>query len=232
MKISDMPLQERPREKLIAKGPSHLQMEDLIAILFRTGKKGRSVVEIARDLMLQFPLPKLASIQYIDLIAIDGISGGKACSLLAALELGKRVYSPGLPVQSTSLSIDKPVDALAHIIDIMSQKKEHCIVLYLNARQQVMHKELISIGTLDRSLLHPREVFEPAITHLASAVVLAHNHPSGDIQPSAADIDITYRLVRAGKLLGIDVMDHIIVSRNSYYSFRESGRLQRQSTKL
>ena len=158
---------------------------------------------------------------YQDLVKIGGIDSAKATTLLAAFELSKRaleVDDSSLPVIST------PKDAVAQLSELRHNKKEHFVVLYLNARNQLIHKETVSVGTLTANLVHPREVFEPALKHSAAQVVVAHNHPSGDPEPSEDDRVITQKLNEAGKMMGIDVMDHIIIAKNSHFSFKENKK--------
>ena len=155
---------------------------------------------------------------YQDLLKISGIDSAKAVTLLAAFELSKRV----LEVNDTSSpTISNAKDAVAQLTDLRDLKKEHFVVLYLNARNQLVHKETVSIGTLNANLVHPREVFEPAIKHSAANIIVAHNHPSGDSKPSEDDLEITKRLTEAGKIMGIEIADHIIVAKNSHLSFKE-----------
>ena len=155
---------------------------------------------------------------YEDLSKIRGIDSGKATTLLAAFELSKRA----LEVNDTNLPlINGAKDTAAQLSDMRDLKKEHFVVLYLNAKNQLVHKETISMGTLNANLVHPREVFEPALKYSAAQIIAAHNHPSGDPKPSEDDLDLTKRLTEAGKMMGIDVMDHVIVSKNSYFSFKE-----------
>ncbi|MBU4057038.1 DNA repair protein RadC, partial [Patescibacteria group bacterium] len=148
------------------------------------------------------------------------IGAGKACLLLAAFELTKRA----LDVEDNNLPmINSAKDAVAQLQELRTAKKEHFVVLYLNARNQLIQKETISIGTLNASLVHPREVFKPAIDCLASSVILAHNHPSGDSEPSEDDLDLTKRMVEAGKILGIEVIDHVIISNSNSFSFKDKN---------
>lgn len=208
-----------PREKLLKYSASSLHDRELISLLLGSGSKGISVhflSEIIEDKI------KKGTISLTTLLSIDGINIAKAGVILAALELGKRVHGN----QKTSIpSIFSPSDALPLLAEIRLQKKENFVALYLNSRNQLVYKETVSVGTLNGSLVHPREVFEPAIKHLAAQVLISHNHPSGDENPSDADITVTKRLVEAGKILGIEIMDHIIVTGNIYYSFKEAGRI-------
>lgn len=215
-----MPLHLRPREKLVAKGPSGLTNIELLAILLRTGRSGKSSLDLAHDIMSKYPLEKFLSITIEELNKVKGIDAGKSTSILAAIELVTRSLNK---VPHTLPIIDSPESALDQLGEIRNQKKEHFVALYLNARNELIHKEVISIGTLTRSLVHPREVFAPALIHSAASILVAHNHPSGDTTPSEDDLLITKRLQEVGDLLGIDLFDHLIITHDSYYSFREHG---------
>ena len=217
-KIKDLPKVERPRERLIAKGAENLKDSELLAILLRTGKAGKNVIEIASQILSKYSKKRLLQMTYQDLVKIGGIDSAKATTLLAAFELAKRA----LEVNDTNLpTIVTPKDVVAQLTDLRHNKKEHFVALYLNARNQLVHKETISMGTLNTNLVHPREVFEPALKHSAAGIMVAHNHPSGDPKPSEDDLEITKRLVEAGKLMGVEVIDHVIITPNSYLSFRE-----------
>ena len=218
MKIKDLPKVERPREKLVAKGAENLKDSELLAILLRTGRAGKNVIEIASQILAKHSKKRLLQMNYQDLLKISGIDSAKAVTLLAAFELSKRV----LEVNDTSSpTISNAKDAVAQLTDLRDLKKEHFVVLYLNARNQLVRKEIVSIGTLNANLVHPREVFEPAIKHSAANIIVAHNHPSGDSKPSEDDLKITKRLIEAGKIMGIEIADHIIVAKNSHLSFKE-----------
>ena len=219
-KIKDLPLHKRPREKLSEKGAENLTDAELLAILIRTGRAGRSALDIAKDTLKKYPLSKLLAASKEDLVSIKGLEETKAITIKAALELGQRAvgsFHDALPI------LDSPKAIVAQLTDLHGKQKEYFIALYLNARNQMIHKETISVGTLTAYLVHPREVFEPAIRHFASSVVLAHNHPSNNPEPSKEDIDLTENLVRAGKILDINLLDHIIIINNGYTSFKEKG---------
>jgi DNA repair protein RadC len=222
MKIKDLPKSDRPREKLVAKGAENLKDSELLAILLRTGKAGKNVIEIASQILAKYSKKRLLQMTYQDLIKIGGIDSAKATTLLAAFELAKRaleVNDANLPIISSAK------DAAAQLTDIRDLKKEHFVVLYLNAKNQLVHKETISMGTLNANLVHPREVFEPALKHSAANIMVAHNHPSGDPKPSEDDLELTKRLAEAGKMIGIEVMDHVIISKTGHFSFKEEGAL-------
>ena len=220
MKIKDLPKTERPREKLVARGAENLKDSELLAILLRTGKAGKNVIEIASQILTKHSKNRLLQMTYQDLVKIDGIDSAKATTLLSAFELAKRA----LEVNDTNLpTIESTKDAMAQLTDLQNLKKEHFITLYINARHKLIHKELISVGTLTANLVHPREVFEPAMVRAAIEIIVAHNHPSGDPTPSSADLEITKRIVEAGKILGIKVLNHIIITKENYFSFQDKG---------
>ncbi|MFA5777056.1 MAG: DNA repair protein RadC [Parcubacteria group bacterium] len=217
-KIKDLPKHEMPREKLIEKGVKNLRDSELMAILLRTGIEGKDVMNVSREILQKFPTKKLLSLDFENLSKIKGIGQSKACLLLAAFELTKRA----LEVEDNNLpTINSAKDAVAQLQELRTAKKEHFIALFLNARNQLIHKETISIGTLNASLIHPREVFEPAVKNLAAQIIVAHNHPSNNPEPSEDDLEITMRLKEAGKILGIEIVDHIIVTKNSFISLKE-----------
>lgn len=220
--IKSLPAHLRPREKLLAKGPSGLTDRELLAILLRTGRSGQSALDIAGNILTKHKITHLLDITLDDLKKIKGIDIGKATTILAAFELTRRAtgsFDNSLPI------IASPQDVLDQLTELRHQKKEHFVVLYLNARNQLIHKETISVGTLTSSLVHPREVFEPAIRYLAASIMLAHNHPSGDTTASDADLAITRKLQDSGQLLGIAILDHLILTKTNHLSLRESGVL-------
>ncbi len=218
MLIKDLPNHQKPREKLMEKGAQGLSNKELLAILLRTGREGKNVLEVAEDILGKHPMKKMTGLGYEEIIKIKGIDSGKACTLLAAFELSKRAFDK----EDNSLPVIKTAkDAVDHLQNIRNNQKEHLVALYLNARQQLIHRETVSIGTLDANLVHPREVFYPAVQNPVSGVIVAHNHPSGDLSPSSEDIEITQRLRKAGEILGIDLIDHIVVTREGFKSLRE-----------
>lgn len=213
MKVHDLPAHQRPREKLLQFGAENLSNKELLAILLRTGRAGKSVLEIAQDILKKFPEETLLSITHEDLKQVKGLDVAKIATLLAAFELTRRLtdtHPKGRPTICTT------EDALDHLHDIRSRKKEHFVALYLNARHELLHREMISIGTVNASLVHPRDVFAPAIEHNATAIIVAHNHPSGNPEPSPADSEITQNLCDAGELLGITVVRSLILTEDNY----------------
>ena len=229
IKLKDQPASERPRERLVAHGADALSHAELVAILLRTGLKGTNAVEIGKQLIQKFgSLRALAQASLDDLQTIKGIGRDKAVTLIAAFTLARKMAAE---LRSEEPMLDTP-EAVANLMreECRLRNAEVFQVLLLNTRRPLMGEPVkISDGTLDTILVHPREVFRPAIAASAAAVVLVHNHPSGDPTPSEADIKVTRDLIRAGQLLKIEVLDHVILGRatqersKDYVSLRELG---------
>lgn len=217
-RIKDIPRIERPREKLGQYGPERLSNSELLAIILRTGKKGENVIDLANKLLKKYKAENLPNLSYEELKNFSGLGPAKACEIIACFELGRRL----LKGKAYKLYLT-PEDVWKELKDIREHKKEHFVIFFLDSRNQEIKREIISVGSLNASLVHPREVFEPAVKNLAAQVILAHNHPSGDPEPSEDDLEINKRLVEAGKILGIEVIDHIIVAKEGYISFKEKG---------
>lgn len=228
LRMKDLPEHDRPRERLAAKGADACSDADLVAILLRTGLQGTSAIDVGRQLLVKFgSLDNLARASLDDLQAIKGVGPDKAVTLKAAFTLARRM--------AEALRRDSPVlDTPERVADLLREDNrilevESFQVLLLNTRRRLIRVERISQGTLDTILVHPREVFKPAIAAGAAAVVLVHNHPSGDPTPSESDIKVTRDLIRAGQLLKIEVVDHVIIGRatreraKDYVSLRELG---------
>ena len=228
LRLKDQPVSERPRERLVERGADALSHAELIAILLRTGLKGANVVEIGRQLLQKFgSLQALAQASVEDLQSVKGIGRDKAVTLMAAFALARKMAEE---LQRESPVLDNPENVVRLLREKNLVKKVETLqVLLLNTRRRLIRVAEITDGTLDTILVHPREVFKAAIAANAAAVVLAHNHPSGDPAPSEADIKVTRDLIRAGQLLKIDVLDHIILGRatperpKEYASLRELG---------
>jgi len=227
-RLKDQPASERPRERLVARGPDALTQAELIAILLRTGLKGTNVVQVGQNLLTRFgSLNALALTPVDEVRKVPGIGRDKAATLVAAFALARRMEqerreeSPVLDNPATVVSFMRETNRLKNV--------ESFQVLLLNTRKRLLRAEEISEGTLDTLLVHPREVFRAAIVANAAAIVLVHNHPSGDPTPSEADIKVTRDLIRAGQLLKIEVVDHVIIGRataeraKDYSSLRELG---------
>lgn len=221
--IKDLPLEERPREKLVKYGVGALSNAELIAIIIRTGYKEDTAIDLANRLLsidctgIKF----LSQATVEELTKIKGIGYCKAAQIIAAIELGKRISSYGV---GSKLKVDSPQVVVELLMDEMKYfNKEHFRIVLLNTKNQIISIEEISVGNLNSSIVHPREVFNIAIRRSANSIILVHNHPSGDSTPSKEDINITYRLVEVGNIIGIKVLDHIIIGDNNYMSFRDKN---------
>lgn len=222
--LHNVPHNERPRERMMAYGADALSHAELLAILLRTGTKSQSAVALATTVLQHCgSLRQLVDMSVDELTAIKGIGQAKALQLHAGIELGKRVARSKL---GDTVIVKSPNDAAMYIMEELRYlKKEHFICLFLNTKNGIIAKETLSVGTLNASLVHPREVFRSAIRNSSASIVCAHNHPSGDPTPSPEDIKITKRLVEAGSLIGIEVLDHIIIGDGKFVSLKEQGYL-------
>jgi len=219
--VKELPLDDRPREKLLLRGPQSLSDAELVAILLRTGKKGKSVLEIARELISsEGNLAMLATKTVDSLQLISGIGKDKAATLAAAFELSRRILSQ--PKWFSNKKITSPQDVAEIFIPILrDDNKEKFIVVCLNSANKIIKHETISIGNLNSSVVHPREVFKVAIDNSSASIILIHNHPSGNPEPSNEDIRITKKIVETGKIMEIPVFDHLIIAGETYTSFVE-----------
>lgn len=224
MLIRDVPKEERPRERFLQEGARSLSAQELLALLLRTGTKDESVIQLANRLISTFEglrLLKDASIE--EITAIKGIGEAKAIQILASVELGRRVSSLNY---NDRYVIRSPQDCANYCMDEMRfLSQEHFVCLYLNTKNQVLHKQTIFIGSLNASIVHPREVFKEAFRRSAASIICLHNHPSGDPAPSREDIEVTKRLAECGKIIGIDLLDHVIIGEQKYVSLKEKGYL-------
>ena len=220
--IKELPVDERPRERLVQFGAHALSSAELLAILLRTGTPEMTALQLAQHLLTSMgSLRAIASAKPSELAQVKGIGLAKAAQLLAAVELGRRI---ALEEMGEQPAITRPEDvyALLHH-QLRDEKQEHVIVLLLNTKNRVIRQTTVTKGTLDSSLLHPREVFREAIRHSASSIILAHNHPSGDPTPSNEDVQLTKRIYQAGQLVGIDLLDHVILGDGRWISLRSQG---------
>lgn len=216
-KLKDIPKIDRPRERLLQRGADALSKSDLLAILLGSGIKGKNVRQLSESIIKKFS-KNFLNITIDDLLEISGIGQVKALQITAAISLVKRFYEEE---KAKEIIIQNSKDVLSVVYDLRDKKKECLVCLYLNARNSLIKKETISIGLLDKSLIHPREIFYPATELRAASVVLIHNHPSGNSSPSEKDNQIVEKIVQAGEIMGIPVIDFIIVSENDHFSFRE-----------
>mgnify|MGYP003438222869 FL=1 len=220
--IRDVHIADRPRERLIRRGASSVSNQELLAILLRTGTKQESVLHLANRVLGFFEqIQELKNATLEEMMTVKGIGQAKAVQLLAAVELGKR-----LSQQKTNekFTIRSPNDAATYLMpDMTSLTQEHFVTLFLNVKNQILHKQTIFIGSLNASIVHPREIFREAVKRSAASIICAHNHPSGNPSPSTEDIDVTKRLMEAGKLMGIELLDHVIIGDHQFISLKEKG---------
>lgn len=221
--VRDYPLEERPRERMIREGAEALSNQELLAILLRTGTHRESVLQLASRLLKEIgSIRRLYDISIDELMQIKGIGQAKAVQIKAGVELGRRVAQKA----KEQAVIRSPQDAAAYLIErlqLESQEKFYC--LYLNTKNQVVFEKTVFVGSLNASIVHPREVYKEALKWSAASIIVAHNHPSGDPTPSHEDIQVTRRLKEAGEILGIECLDHLIIGADRYVSLKEKGYL-------
>jgi DNA repair protein RadC len=224
MLIKDFPAEDRPRERLIRTGAESLSNQELLAILLRTGTKEESVLELANRLIRHFEgLRFLKDASLEEMTAIKGIGTAKAVQILAAIELGRRIANLQ---HDARYVIRTPQDGANYVMnDMRFLSQEHFVCLYLNIKNQVIHRQTIFIGSLNASIVHPREVFKEALRRSAASIICFHNHPSGDPSPSKEDIEVTKRLAECGKIMGIEILDHLIIGEKKFVSLRQKGYL-------
>ncbi len=226
MQIKDMPAGERPQEKLLYYGADALSSSELLALVIRSGRKNQSALELASE-VLSYATRELGGLDKAcvsELAKVHGIGTSKACSIVAAVELSRRMRSNSLnEVRPRIIDVGDAVSLLES--EFENEKKERVVELLLNTKKEVEAKVTVSIGELYSAAAGPREVFSPAIRRSAAGIIIAHNHPSGDATPSEDDIQLTRRLMQAASIVGIELLDHIIIGRNSYTSFLKEGLL-------
>jgi DNA repair protein RadC len=215
--IDRIPKPDRPREKLLAKGPGALSDKELIAVLLGKGTPQMDVMTLAGKVARVMD-EKGLNVRVENLMQFEGVGQAKAALLLAAIEFARRRIKP------EGLKIDTPADVLPLIRHFADRKQEHFLSITINGANEVINVRVVSIGLVDRSPVHPREVFADALADRASGIIVAHNHPAGNLEPSASDEDVTRQLKHAGEIMGIHLLDHIIFNRIAYFSFLESGR--------
>ncbi|MFH0977531.1 MAG: DNA repair protein RadC [Spirochaetota bacterium] len=214
--IKDMPEFSRPREKLKERGPGSLSDTELIAVILGSGNKDQDVMTLAAKIA-KLVAEKKGSLLLDDLVSIGGVGLAKASQILSGFELARRYLS------RDALIITEPKHVLPLLADIVSKQQEYFVCISLNGANEVIEKRLITVGLLNNCQVHPREVFADVITDRAASVIFAHNHPSGELTPSKSDLQIQDQLVQAGRILGINIIDHVIISKRGYYSFQENG---------
>lgn len=216
LRIKDLEDGEKPREKLIKFGPNSLSSAELLAIILNTGTRKEDVINMSNRILKEYGEKTIANQNNPVIIEKElHIPLTKACQIVSIFELGKRFHNQKGFSQK---SIRTAKQAFEYLKDMGSLPKEHFRALYLNSRYKIIHDEIISVGSLTANIVHPRELFKPALEHSAAAVIIAHNHPSGSLLPTGSDIEVTNKLIAAGKILGIDLIDHIIIVKNKFTS--------------
>lgn len=219
LRIKDLPEQEKPREKMLSLGPSSLTHAELVAVLLGVGTKKEEVLSMSGRILQEYGERTIANETSPQRLSETlQIPLNKACQIIASFELGRRFFEKrgGKPV-----FIRTTKQAYDHLKDMGDLQKEQLRGLYLNSRYQIVHEEVISTGSLTANIVHPREVFQPALQYSAVAVIIAHNHPSGNVSPTDADLEATDQLIAAGKIMGIDLLDHLIIGGNKFISINE-----------
>ena len=228
--VHDLPPDERPRERMISQGADKVSAQELLAVLLGRGVAGQSVMNIARELMQEFKsLDHIVNASLEELQNIKGLGPAKALQLKASLEIARRVLKTERSKEqkkNTAKAVASPEHIAEHVRShIRNWNKEHFYVISFDNRNRVAGTDLLTVGTLNSSLVHPPETFQAAISHHAASIAVSHNHPSGDPHPSEADLEVTRRLSEAGTLMGIGLLDHVIVSKTEFFSFRDEGML-------
>ncbi len=215
-KLRDLPEADKPREKMLAHGPNALSIVELVAIILNAGTVKEDVLSMSSRIIREYGEKNFASFDDPKRMAEElDIPLVKACQIVASSELGRRFYKKQ---GGRGLSIRNAKDVSAYVRDMHDLPKECLRGIYLNNHHKVVHDEVLSMGTLDANLIHPREVFKPALEYGASAVILVHNHPSGVVTPSSSDLEITKQLIDAGKIMGVSLVDHVVVGKGKYAS--------------
>jgi DNA repair protein RadC len=221
LRIRDLPEEKKPREKLRKYGPASLKNDELMAVILGKGTRKEGILELSKRIMSQYGNQAVLSRGDVDTLEkVLSLSPVQACQVVAAFELGKRMFG-----RTTEVFLKSPEEVFEYARDMARLKKEHLRGLYLDTRNKLIRDEVIAIGTLNASLAHPREIFHPAIESNAAAILLVHNHPSGDPLPSNDDIELTKQVHEASKIVDIDVLDHVIIGSQNYYSLKESTEI-------
>jgi len=221
VRIRDIPEEERPRERLIRNGPESLSNAELLGVILRTGSNKENVVSLSSRILSKYNIKQLSLANVSRLMQENGVGKAKAAQIAAVFELSRRLE---MFVEEPKRKICSPKDVYTLMYPKMrEQKKEKFITLCLDTKNQILKEEVVSIGSLNASIVHPREVFKSALLESSASVIMVHNHPSGDPSPSREDIMVTEKMVEGGKLLGIDVLDHIIIGDGRYVSLKDEG---------
>lgn len=224
-RIRDIPRFDMPREKMEQKGAKALSNIELLAVLLGSGIKGKDVFEVAKDI-LKLTQDDFGNLDLEKLKDIEGVGLAKACQIIAAIEFSKRfLIKDGITVKNVE-------NVLKLTEELKDKKQEYFLTLTLNGASNLIQKRTVFIGILNRSIAHPREIFADAISDRAAGIIFVHNHPSDNVEPGKEDVELTRRLVEAGKIVGIEVIDHVIISKDGYFSFQAEGILRRESNNI
>lgn len=216
LKIKDQPIDDRPREKLLSQGPEILSMQELLSVILNVGSRSEDIVQMTKRIVKEYGEKSIFSEKDAEKLSVDvNIPIVKACQIVACGELGRRLFEKNSTGFTTIRTAN---DVYEYLHEMRKLPKEHLRGLYLNSHNRIIHDEVISIGTINSNIVHAREIFRPAIEYSAAAIVIAHNHPSGIVIPSDQDIEITKQLVLAGRTIGIHILDHVIITKDSFMS--------------
>ncbi len=224
IRILELPENERPREKLLNYGASSLSTVEILAILLRSGNKNMSALSLATKIVSSFKLGinELSEVGVRELMNIDGIGIAKASTIVCAIELASRIRNTSI----IGVKLDSPNVVYSYLKNRLVGLKQECfLVLELNTKNIIFNQKIVTLGILNSSLVHPREVFKSAIRNSAASIIAVHNHPSGNFTPSKEDDSVTQRLSKSGEIIGIKLIDHVIIAKKGYYSYREQGKL-------
>nr|WAH99785.1 MAG: DNA repair protein RadC [Candidatus Methanoperedens sp.]WAH99969.1 MAG: DNA repair protein RadC [Candidatus Methanoperedens sp.] len=223
LRIIDIPAEDRPSNRLMSNGSASLSNAELLSIILKSGSVAENAINLSQRVLSQFDLKQLSAIDMTQLMKIHGIKSGKAAQIVACFELARRLE---MFDSSSKFKINSPEDVYRRLYPTMREsKKEHFVELCLDTKNQIIREDTISIGSLNANVVHPREVFRTALIESAAHIIVAHNHPSGDPTPSREDIEITKKLVETGKIMGIDVLDHVIIGDCRHFSMKEAGHI-------
>jgi len=218
-KLQDMYRDDKPREKMLKKGAHALKKEELIAVILGSGIKGQDILELSKSITTLIDKIGIDRVTIDDLITLKGVGEVKALQILASIEFAKRYLEKSKPL------IESAKDVWNLLYEYRDKKQEYLLSITIDGASRLIKKRVVTVGILNQSLVHPREVFVDAIVDRAAGIIIAHNHPSGELYPSRADMQVTDRLKDAGRILGIELLDHIIIAKSGWYSFSEEGAL-------
>ncbi len=222
-RIRDMQEEERPRNRLIKNGAATLSNSELLSIMIRSGSVKENALTLSQRILATYDLQQLSTINIKQLMTITGIKEGKAAQIAACFELARRLESF---TRDTRIKVNSPEDVYRYLYpEMRERKKEFFIELCLDTKNQVLRRDTVSMGSLNANIVHPREVFKTALIESAAHIIVVHNHPSGDPTPSREDIELTKKLVESGKIMGIDVIDHVIIGDGRHFSMKEAGQI-------